>query len=167
MAVATAVRWRRVLWRRCILSVALSCLLSSLGVGVVVAAEDVHHVHTTLTNNNDDESSSNNDNHNIVDTPAPPTTPPRRALLLTNAIPPPPPEPNDAFSATVSTLDELRTQMTQPKILTLYLTKDVTLDNRELPAVVGGLYSCRRVQLLRVQLLHPVDPVDTTRNWTL
>ena len=33
--------------------------------------------------------------------------------------------------------------MTQPKILTLYLTKDVTLDNRELPAVVG-----RAVQLL-------------------
>ena len=48
---------------------------------------------------------------------------------------PPPPEPNDAFSATVATLADLRDQMIQPKILTIYLTANITLDGRELPAV--------------------------------
>ena len=37
--------------------------------------------------------------------------------------------------AAVATLADLRDQMIQPKILTIYLTANITLDGRELPAV--------------------------------
>ena len=62
-----------------------------------------------------------------------------RALLNVNEdvapLPPPPPEPADAFSAVVDTLAKLRAEMTQPKILTVYVVRDIDLNGAELPPV--------------------------------
>jgi len=96
----------------------------------------------------------------------PSPSPSPRRVLLAAAVPPPPPEPNDAFSVTVRTLDELRTQMLQPKILTLYLTSDVLLDNRELPVLEKQL---RVLGACGADGLQPcvIDANDASRHFTV